>query len=204
MNAFEILGLNLTATTEEIKAAYRSKCREHHPDHGGEADAMATVNLAYEKICDPVARGEYLAADCPDITGKATISFEDRCAAFLRLMAVNWSTSFVSCSFREYLKQSLGPARNTLKSQIRKTEESLERMRDSGDLEAFPQIADVLQQLSITQQERLAKLQDDLAVVEYFTGIVPSTSSDFTGWRELYVETMQPGGPMENAGDYDD
>jgi curved DNA-binding protein CbpA len=42
-------------TVEEVKATYRKLAREHHPDLGGDAEVMKTVNNQYEqalKACD--------------------------------------------------------------------------------------------------------------------------------------------------------
>jgi hypothetical protein len=50
--AFRTLGLETTATPEEIKAAYRTLAKQHHPDRNiGVADAVAkfqSVQQAYE------------------------------------------------------------------------------------------------------------------------------------------------------------
>jgi DnaJ-class molecular chaperone len=54
--ARELLGLELKATRQEIKAAYRRAARRWHPDHapdGGEAgyrDRMQQINAAYHLI----------------------------------------------------------------------------------------------------------------------------------------------------------
>lgn len=57
--AYTVLGVSQTATAEEIAAAYRAKARECHPDHGGDAKAMARVNLAWSKLKEPEARAAY-------------------------------------------------------------------------------------------------------------------------------------------------
>jgi len=45
-----VLGLKRSATIDQIKAAYRSKARECHPDHGGSDEAMGRINEAYEYL----------------------------------------------------------------------------------------------------------------------------------------------------------
>lgn len=44
---YEILGLNEGASLEEIKKAYHNLVIKYHPDHGGNIEKMAEINLAY-------------------------------------------------------------------------------------------------------------------------------------------------------------
>jgi DnaJ-domain-containing protein 1 len=46
--AFAVLYLPLTASTQEIKQAYRRQALQAHPDHGGSHAAMVILNRAYE------------------------------------------------------------------------------------------------------------------------------------------------------------
>ena len=50
MNPWEVLGIKNGATQDEIKAAYRKKAKETHPDHGGSAEAFQQVRIAYEYL----------------------------------------------------------------------------------------------------------------------------------------------------------
>jgi hypothetical protein len=45
--AFAVLGVHSGASTEEIKAAYRRKIKEVHPDHGGDRESFRRVREAY-------------------------------------------------------------------------------------------------------------------------------------------------------------
>jgi hypothetical protein len=51
LNPFTILGVDVNATDDELKAAYRKKAWDAHPDHGGSNEQMTKVNAAYEVIC---------------------------------------------------------------------------------------------------------------------------------------------------------
>lgn len=54
-----LLGIERTATPEEIKAAYRQQARTHHPDRGGNPDVFVRLTAAYNTLSDPEARAAY-------------------------------------------------------------------------------------------------------------------------------------------------
>lgn len=61
-NLYNILVVSPTATTEEIKKAYRSLAMRHHPDrstHPGAEVRFNTIKTAYEVLSDPKKRAEY-------------------------------------------------------------------------------------------------------------------------------------------------
>ncbi|HOC69879.1 MAG TPA: J domain-containing protein [Candidatus Hydrogenedentes bacterium] len=47
---YRLLGLSPSAKWEEIERAYRTKAKIHHPDRGGDEDAMRALNEAYNRI----------------------------------------------------------------------------------------------------------------------------------------------------------
>jgi DnaJ-domain-containing protein 1 len=50
MDPFSILGVDMSATREEVDKAYREKAKSVHPDVGGSNIEMAKINAAYEAI----------------------------------------------------------------------------------------------------------------------------------------------------------
>jgi molecular chaperone DnaJ len=62
-NLYDILGVVPSATTEQIRAAYRNLARQVHPDVGSAARntsvTMAEINYAWSVLSDPVRRREY-------------------------------------------------------------------------------------------------------------------------------------------------
>ena len=59
---YEILGVSEDASFEEIRAAFRERAREYHPDRNPSPDAvdrMAEVNEAYEVLRDEEQRAAY-------------------------------------------------------------------------------------------------------------------------------------------------
>lgn len=59
---YRILGVSRTATTEEVRAAFRDRAKLYHPDHGGELadeDRFRLLREAYEVLRDPKRRLQY-------------------------------------------------------------------------------------------------------------------------------------------------
>lgn len=46
------LGLNLGASDNQIRAAYRAQALSHHPDLGGDAKVMVEISDAYQRLVD--------------------------------------------------------------------------------------------------------------------------------------------------------
>jgi hypothetical protein len=55
LSAFATLGLSSVATVEEIKAAYRRRAFQLHPDRGGDHSSMVQLNAAYEEAVEYAA-----------------------------------------------------------------------------------------------------------------------------------------------------
>ena len=56
---YELIGLSREATDEEIKVAFRAQAQLHHPDAGGDTEAMAALSAARDVLSDPVRRSDY-------------------------------------------------------------------------------------------------------------------------------------------------
>lgn len=61
-NPYTILGVSPTASTDDIKKAYRALAMRHHPDRNPNSNAEVRFNAikrAYELLSDPKKRAEY-------------------------------------------------------------------------------------------------------------------------------------------------
>ncbi len=59
MNPYETLGVSKSASKDEIKKAFRTKAKKHHPDKGGDAEAFKKINEAYETLSDDRKKAQY-------------------------------------------------------------------------------------------------------------------------------------------------
>lgn len=47
---YRLLGISPSSPWEDVERAYRAKAKKHHPDHGGDEDAMRALNEAYNLL----------------------------------------------------------------------------------------------------------------------------------------------------------
>ena len=56
---YRVLGVAVTASAAEIKAAYRSLVKQHHPDAGGDDQTILALNAAWEVLGDGERRAAH-------------------------------------------------------------------------------------------------------------------------------------------------
>ena len=56
---YDVLGVSASATTEELRRAYRARLRSAHPDTGGDAQDFHAVQAAWDLVGTPETRAAY-------------------------------------------------------------------------------------------------------------------------------------------------
>ena len=59
INLYDVLGVNKTASRQEIKIAYAKLVQIYHPDKGGDPELFQLITDAYNTLVDPQRRSEY-------------------------------------------------------------------------------------------------------------------------------------------------
>ena len=53
---YALLGLARTCSTDEVRAAYKARAMQSHPDRGGDPAVWQKVQLAFDTLADPEKR----------------------------------------------------------------------------------------------------------------------------------------------------
>jgi DnaJ-class molecular chaperone len=56
---YDALGLDPSASDQQVKRSYRKKAMETHPDKGGDPEAFKKITEAYEVLSDPSKKSMY-------------------------------------------------------------------------------------------------------------------------------------------------
>lgn len=73
--SLSILGLKKIPSLKELKALYRSKAKEHHPDNGGDKEMFLLIKDSYEEIKNFIDKESELTIKCHLCEGKPKSGF---------------------------------------------------------------------------------------------------------------------------------
>lgn len=59
MTYYDVLGIDETASQDDIKKAYKKLAMKHHPDRGGDNKKFQEISQAYDTLSDPNKRSQY-------------------------------------------------------------------------------------------------------------------------------------------------
>jgi curved DNA-binding protein CbpA len=117
---YEILGVKVDADAAAIKRAYRRKAQKLHPDKGGNADAFAAVQLAYEVLSDDDRRKRYDETGAIDDIEKARAAQVDES---IRMMVVAMLNSGADLESRDLVKAMCEQIRRNISEHERELKE---------------------------------------------------------------------------------
>lgn len=75
---YETLGVPKSADMSAIRAAYRRRAQQWHPDRGGSHDQMKRLNEAYAILSDPEARRRYDEERAGRLHGAESAAFQQK------------------------------------------------------------------------------------------------------------------------------
>lgn len=116
-NLYEILGLEKTASAEEVKEAYRRAVKAVHPDKGGNADAFREVQTAFTVLSDADSRRVYDESGDAEqaATGRSQIEtiLASVFAAAIR-KHVGKGAAFILASVKEHVRECIDAKRDEI------------------------------------------------------------------------------------------
>jgi curved DNA-binding protein CbpA len=141
MNPYKILEIDREATQTEIKTAYRTLSKKHHPDTGGDEDKFKILNLAYRVLSDEKKRKLYdeqgiIMDDSPDhLKNLITARMVDIAEKWLDNMIKGGSTPLSSFALSGFdtAKKQIYSANIGLEASIDKLEGISERLTCSNE-----------------------------------------------------------------------
>ena len=124
---YERLGVAPDALPGTIKAAYRQRAKDAHPDRGGDADEFVALTMAYNTLMDPDLRKEYdltgeIRDDHPVLAQKRLI---ENLATLLEHVIASGLSRLDSVDFLATMKSTARSSRDSVYSQKAKIEEML-------------------------------------------------------------------------------
>lgn len=173
---YEELGLSKDASQEEIRAAFRKRAAETHPDKGGDEDEFKRVSHAMVILGDPEKREKY------DRTGTEDTSDPEAriTARAMESIARNFDHIFTMAEFHPELHDPLVAIRKLVKGErkdakkmaaeielkLGKMAKAVKRLRKKGKEAKATRLENVLTQLQKAAKGMLDKAERTIKVCD--------------------------------------
>ena len=118
---YEILGVDKTAASADIRKAYRRKAKKAHPDTGGSAAEMDKLSNAVTILSDPVRRAKF------DETGQADASPDNLTTAAINNITALLNSLLMSDREIPDYKRAMSAQFEAKKDEVRRALMPLER-----------------------------------------------------------------------------
>ena len=159
-NPYQALDLDRSAPQEAIRAAYRKKAREHHPDKGGDVAKFQEIQAAYDTLSDPERKARYdqtgETGTGPTLESQALSTLSTMMTALMDSPQVNVSTLPLVDQLRRMLNADM-QKQDTEKAKVMA---SIDRRKEAIKRLSKGPLADLLQG-EINQREQMAAKMDE-------------------------------------------
>lgn len=164
-NLYDILDIAPDADNDTVRAAYRRKAQQTHPDReGGDEDAFKAVNEAYETLIDGERRAYY------DATGRSQKpkGLDEQALAQLTQLFGQWMENKVDVEHSNFVEDMRAAVNSNLaprRQALRRRKNAFERLSFKGAKTsplhnlAAQQIAQLEQQVAVG--ERMLEMLED-------------------------------------------
>jgi len=128
VDLYKVLGVKKTATTDEIKEAYKTKAKKLHPDmEGGDEEAFKLLTQAYEVLMDEELRPLY------DTTGETEkVDYSERIMGYMEsnvMIKITSTNGFVRVDLIEKINESLNNKVETFLDSIENTKSEINKVK---------------------------------------------------------------------------
>jgi len=186
---YDVLGVARDATSAQIRAARRSAASRLHPDRdGGDAEAMAAVNKAYDVLIDCEARKRY------DETGRT--DKPDTLRDAVRNTLINVVAQLIEKNMIQdtvnvvaTLNHGLDEAMRNLTGELARVDDKIERLEKK--LEKIAAKGDASLLLDV-MRGKLDELRNVKANFEKGKAVLEATREELNGYNETTVEVATP------------
>lgn len=159
-NPYDSLGVPKDAPPEAIRAAYRKKARQHHPDKGGKVAEFQNIQVAYDVLSDPERKARYdqtgETGTGPTLESQALSTLFTMMTALMDSPQVNVSTLPLVDQLRRMLNADM-QKQDTEKAKVMA---SIDRRREAIKRLSKGPLADLLRG-EINQREQMAAKMDE-------------------------------------------
>jgi len=163
---YQILGVDRDAKPADIKAAFRRRAKDLHPDHGGDPEEFRLVKLAYDVLTDPEQRRHYdETGETPDDHASA-----QREEGAFRAMVGDFLVTLIANAAAPEYTNIVTEARRQAKQMIAATDAQIGATKALCDRLAAVQLrliskaeTDILRDVLAERQVKLAHNLEDLA-----------------------------------------
>lgn len=174
-NFYEILGVDKNASPEEIKKAYRSLSKIHHPDVGGDEEEFKKISEAYTTLSDEAGKKHYDDFGCAPNSEESKhmlIVVNSLCLVFDQMCASLTPEEFESYDLIGTLRVSVECKIDHMKSLIANVKKQIQQVSKLKSIleERLKRKADVKPTPNFfigTLNKRIAIAEQDLVAHEY-------------------------------------